>query len=84
MYNFSQIQYGSQGNDVVCLQLVLSMLHYTGADGKPLDIDGSCGTNTVSAIKKFQSDLRAYGADIGASSPDGIFGEKCWNILTVR
>lgn len=84
MYSFETVRNGSIGSDVVCLQLVLSLLHYTGADGKPLNIDGECGTNTVYAIKRFQSDMKAYGADIGASSPDGIFGEKCWNILTVR
>lgn len=84
MYYFETVRNGSIGSDVVCLQLVLSLLHYTGADGKPLSIDGECGTNTVYAIKRFQNDMKAYGADIGASSPDGIFGEKCWNILTAR
>ena len=82
MYNFSIVKKGSSGLSVYILQALLRGLQYTGADGKPIDIDGSAGTNTVYAINQFQKTQIAYGFDCGTNGkPDGVFGKKCWNRL---
>ena len=82
MYNFSTVKYGSAGLSVFVLQALLRGLQYTGADGKPIDIDGNAGTNTVNAINQFQRSQIAYGFDCGTNGkPDGIFGKKCWERL---
>ena len=82
MYNFSTVKYGSAGLSVFVLQAMLRGLQYTGADGKPIDIDGNAGTNTVYAINQFQRSQIAYGFDCGTNGkPDGIFGKKCWERL---
>lgn len=80
MYSFSTVKYGSAGLSVFVLQALLRGLQYTGADGKPIDIDGNAGTNTVNAINQFQRSQIAYGFDCGTNGkPDGVFGKKCWN-----
>lgn len=82
MYDFNTVKYGYTGTSVYILQALLRGLQYTGADGKPIDIDGSAGTNTVYAINQFQKTQIAYGFDCGTKGkPDGIFGKKCWNRL---
>lgn len=84
MHKFSTLKSGSYGTDVIVLQTVLSLLHYTGKDGKPLTIDGACGTNTVYAINSFQTTMRAYGYECGTNGTnDGCFGESCWKVLGV-
>lgn len=84
MHKFSTVKRGSKGTDVIVLQTVLSLLHYTGKDGKPLTIDGVCGTNTVFAINNFQTTTRAYGYECGTNGAnDGRFGERCWKVLGV-
>lgn len=83
-HSFSTVRYGSTGTDVVVLQTVLSMLHYVGSDGKPLTIDGDCGTNTVHAINSFQTSMRAYGFECGTNGKnDSAFGQACWKLLGV-
>jgi hypothetical protein len=83
-HSFSTVCYGSTGTDVVVLQTVLSMLHYVGADGKPLTIDGDCRTNTVHAINSFQASMRAYGFECGTNGKnDSAFGQACWKLLGV-
>lgn len=64
------------------LQTVLRMLCILGADGRPLDIDGVAGDNTVFAINTFQTLMRSYGYEVGSNGEnDGVFGEKCWKCL---
>lgn len=84
MYSFINVSYGTKHSDVVVLQTVLSMLHYTGKDGKPLKIDGHAGENTVHAINLFQENMRAYGHECGTNGKnDGCFGKLCWKLLGV-
>lgn len=76
---FDSIEKGSKGEQVKILQAMLRGLQYTGLDGKALQIDGVCGSNTVYAINHFQSVQRAYGYECGSNGKnDGIFGAKCW------
>lgn len=83
-HTFTTVKSGSTGTDVVVLQSVLSMLHYLGKDGKPLTIDGECGSNTVYAINSFQSSMRAYGFECGTNGKnDSTFGPACWKLLGV-
>lgn len=79
MYNFQTVKKGSRGISVYVLQSLLRGLQYTSADGKPINIDGNAGNNTVYAINQFQKTQIAYGFDCGTNGkPDGIFGKKCW------
>ena len=79
---FDSVRYGSSGISVYVLQTVLRMLLFKGEDGKPLDIDGEAGDNTVFAINTFQSTMRSYGYEVGTNGEnDGEFGEKCWKCL---
>ena len=79
MYNFQTVKKGSSGISVYVLQALLRGLQYTGADGKPINIDGNASTNTVYAINQFQKTQIAYGFDCGTNGkPDGIFGKKSW------
>lgn len=70
------IKRGSTGEDVKILQACLRMLHYTGADDRPIEIDGHAGQNTIAAVNKFQMTEGRYGYECG--NGDGIFGAKCW------
>ena len=82
MKKFSQLKRGSEGTDVYILQALLRALQYTGRDGKPIEIDGNVGTNTVHAINCFQARQRAYGYECGTNGKnDGTFGEACWKRL---
>lgn len=76
---FGVVKSGSKGTDVYICQAFLKALQYTGADGKPLTVDGVAGNNTVHAINSFQSTQRAYGYECGTSGRnDGSFGPACW------
>lgn len=82
MYNFQTVKKGSSGISVYILQALLRGLQYTGADGKPINIDGNASNNTVYAINQFQKTQIAYGFDCGTNGkPDGIFGKKSWQRL---
>ena len=66
---------GSKGAAVKALQRMLYCLGYVNINGKSLiAIDGSFGSNTEEAIKRFQKNR-------GAKNPDGIVGEWTWNKL---
>ena len=58
------VKKGSKGTNVKHLQKFLNWCIHAG-----LKVDGSCGSKTVSAIKKFQ---KQYGL-----KQDGVFGSKC-------
>jgi peptidoglycan hydrolase-like protein with peptidoglycan-binding domain len=63
----SQIQYGSQGNDVKELQTLLNK------NGSKLIVDGIFGAETQKAVKAYQ---QKYGLDV-----DGIVGVNTWGKL---
>ena len=66
---------GSSGNAVKTLQRLLRQLEYVNADGKTyITVDGSFGSNTEAAVKRYQKNR-------GARNPDGIVGEWTWNKL---
>lgn len=64
----SQIQYGSQGDDVKYLQETLNK------NGYKLTVDGIFGTNTQNAVRDYQ---QKYGLTV-----DGIVGNNTWASLT--
>lgn len=66
---------GSKGAAVKALQRMLYCLGYVNINGKSLiAIDGSFGSNTEAAVKRYQKNR-------GAKNPDGIVGEWTWNKL---
>lgn len=82
MIKFETVKKGSKGQCVSILQAILRCMQYTGADGKPLEVTGTCNNNTVYAINKFQEAQRAYGVELGTNGKnDGSFGPKSWNRL---
>ena len=51
-----EIEYGGFGTSVLFVQKALNAKGYNGANGKPLELDGEAGMNTIYAIKCFQQD----------------------------
>ena len=79
MKYFTTVKAGSKGTDVFICQSLLRAMQFRGSDGKPISIDGECGSNTVFAINSFQTQQRAYGYECGSGSKnDGMFGGACW------
>lgn len=73
------VKSGSTGTDVYVLQAMLRALQILGKDGKPLQVDGSAGANTVYAINAFQKIQRAYGYECGTNGKnDGSCGPLMW------
>ena len=65
---------GSTGDAVKTLQRLLRQLQYVNTDGKTLLIvDGSFGSNTEAAVKRYQQKH--------LNGVDGIVGVKTWNKL---
>ena len=65
---------GSKGAAVKALQRMLYCLGYVNINGKSLiAIDGSFGSNTEAAVKRYQQKH--------LNSVDGIVGIKTWNKL---
>ncbi len=76
------IQQGTKGIEVYILQGILNAGGFLGKDGKPIKIDGNCGSNTVYAINSYQALMIAYGNDIGSKGkPDSKCGTKMWASL---
>lgn len=65
---------GSSGAQVKTLQRILRMMGYKDADGNTLEVDGSFGTKTLAAVKKFQKNK-------GSTSVDGVVGAWTWGKL---
>ena len=66
---------GSSGTAVKTLQRLLRQLEYVNSDGKTyITVDGSFGSNTEAAVKRYQKNC-------GAKNPDGIVGKWTWNKL---
>ena len=71
----SVLKNGSKGEEVKTLQRLLRQLEYVNSDGKTyITVDGSFGSNTEAAVKRYQKNC-------GAKNPDGIVGEWTWNKL---
>ena len=76
MFEVKTVQSGSTGNDVKLLQRLLKSNGCKGKDGKNLTIDGSCGSNTVYAIKEYQKKKK-----LGV---DGCAGNATWKSILLR
>ena len=58
-------------SDVIELQQRLNEMGYTGADGKPLVIDGDFGQNTDYAVRQYQKN--------DGLTVDGLVGDQTWS-----
>ncbi len=76
MFEVKMVQSGSTGNDVKLLQRLLKSNGCKGKDGKNLTIDGSCGANTVYAIKEYQKKKKL--------EVDGCAGNATWKSILLR
>ena len=82
MKKFAVVKNGSSGTDVYILQAMLRALGLLGKDGKPLNIDGKAGINTIYCINQFQTIQRAYGYECGTNGKnDGSCGPMMWSRL---
>ena len=73
---FNSVKKGTKGIDVYVLQSFFRANLYTGKNGKPIEIDGESGDNTVYAINTFKKLTKAYGMNCG--EPDGVWNKECW------
>ena len=64
---------GSSGKSALLLQTLLRGLGYLGADNRQLDLDGQAGSNTISALRRYQGD---HGLD-----QDGVAGPITWKSI---
>lgn len=69
MANYSQVSYGSKGEDVLELQRKLNSTNY----GYNLAEDGDFGSNTLAAVKDYQKR--------SGLAEDGIVGTNTWGAL---
>lgn len=76
MFEVKTVQSGSTGNDVKLLQRLLKSNGCKGKDGNNLKIDGSCGDNTVYAIKAYQKKKKL--------KVDGSAGNDTWKSILLR
>lgn len=67
-----ELDTGCMGAEVKNVQRILSARGCTGADGKPVDVDGKYGPNTKAAVKKLQIQLFPS----QTAEQDGIWGAK--------
>lgn len=82
MFEVSTVKKGTKGADTLLCQKLLFADGYKGKDGKELELDGICGTNTVYAINEFQSAMRSKGIEVGTNGKnDSACGKKCWKQL---
>ena len=79
MLKFNEVKLGSRGQDVIVLQSCFRASGAVGANGKPIDVDGISGSNTVKAINDFRAAAKAYGCKIDGK--DGVFNASCWSVL---
>lgn len=76
-FDVSLVKKGSTGVDVLLLQeILMARGFYKGS------LDRDFGTQTETALKNYQKERIAAGADMGCgSTPDGECGEKTWSDL---
>ena len=72
-FEVSTVENGTTGADTLLCQKLLLADGFKGKDGKVLELDGECGTNTAYAITAFQKDK--------GIEADGICGQKTWKAL---
>lgn len=77
--NFNTVKNGTVGIDVYVLQSFFRANCYIGKDGKPIEIDGQSGANTVYAINTFKRRMTAYGESCGGA--DGVWNKQCWELI---
>ena len=75
MFSMKTVKRGETGTHVLLVQEILRARGYKGKDGKVLELDRSCGDNTVHAIKSYQADREKQSPGI-CGGVDGIAGEK--------
>lgn len=78
---FNSVKKGTKGIDVYVLQSFFRSANFLGKNGKPIEVDGVSGDNTVYAINDFKKTQKAYGYNCG--EPDGVFNRECWERLGV-
>lgn len=76
MFSVSTVKKGSTGKDVELMQRLLKSRGYKGKDGKTLEIDKSCGENTLYALEAFQKKNKL--------TADKICGKSTWKKLLLR
>ena len=75
MFECKTVKNGEVGTHVLLVQEILKARGYKGKDGKELNLDRECGTNTIYAIKNYQRDREKVDPGI-CGGVDGIAGEK--------
>lgn len=82
MFEVETVKEGKTGKSVLLCQKLLLADGYKGKNGKDLELDGDCGSNTVFAINSFQTAMRKKGIECGTNGKnDGSCGSKCWKAL---
>lgn len=79
-YKFETIRLGSTGGNVRTVQSILFSRGFKGKDGKPLELDGQAGENTMYAIASYIRARKAQGADLGGEDAWGplCYGDQNW------
>lgn len=75
MFSMKTVKRGETGTHVLLVQEILRARGYKGKDGKALELDRSCGDNTVHAITAYQKDREKQSPGI-CGGVDGVAGEK--------
>jgi len=73
MIEMQVLSFGSVGEQVKTMQIMLNSKGFKGANNKQLTVDGQFGSNSVHALKQAQ---QAWNMN-----PDGICGQKSWSRL---
>ena len=80
-HEFHTVKKGTKGIDVTVLQSFFRSSMYVGKDGKPIEVDGDAGENTVFAINTFKKQNQIYNVAGETWNQDGVFDAKCWERL---
>lgn len=75
MFGMKTVQKGETGNHVLLVQEILRARGFKGKNGKALQLDKTCDTQTVYAIKQYQKD-REKNSPGSVGAIDGIAGPK--------
>lgn len=82
MFQPEVVKKGSKGKSVLLLQKLLRAMGYKGKNGKPLELDEECGSNTEYAINAYQTARRKKGVELGTDKKnDSSCGPKMWKDL---
>lgn len=75
MFEMQTVKKGETGNHVLLVQEILRARGFKGKNGKALQLDKTCDTQTVHAIKQYQKD-REKNSPGSVGAIDGIAGPK--------